>query len=66
MQNRPGGLAQVRSTGEPRRGVCVRGIIDEISAVTDRNEPEEANAAAYARLLARYRQAAERLGEWAQ
>ncbi len=42
------------------------GIIDEVSAVTDRNEPERENADEYERLLARYRQAAEFLGEWAQ
>lgn len=42
------------------------GIIDEISAVTDRNEPAGENADVYERLLARYRQATELLGEWAQ
>lgn len=42
------------------------GIIDELSAVTDRHEPDEARASEYERLLARYRQAATLLGAWAQ
>ena len=41
------------------------GVLDEVSAVTDRNEPVEENAALYERLLARYRQAGVLLGEWA-
>ena len=44
----------------------VAGMIDERSAVTDRNEPERENADVYARLLARYRQASALLGEWAR
>ena len=42
------------------------GVIDEISAVTDRNEPEEKNAAEYERLLARYRRLGALLGDWAR
>ena len=42
------------------------GIVDQVSAVTDRTEPDEARAAEYERLLARYRQAAALLGAWAQ
>ena len=41
-------------------------VLDEVSAVTDRNEPVEADAVLYERLLARYRQAGTLLGEWAK
>jgi len=41
------------------------GIIDEISAVTDRNEPDEEHARQYEAILVRYRQAAKLLGTWA-
>lgn len=42
------------------------GIIDEISAVTDRSEPSEQAAAAYERLITRYQRANALLGEWAK
>ncbi len=42
------------------------GVIDAVSGVTDRCEPDATRAAEYGRLLARYRQAAALLGEWAQ
>lgn len=41
------------------------GIVDEISAVTERNEPERESVGVYERLLARHRQASELLGNWA-
>jgi xylulokinase len=41
------------------------GVIDEISAVTDRNVPKEDAAAVYERLSVRYGQASTLLGEWA-
>ncbi len=42
------------------------GIIDSISAVTDRNLPEPASAAMYEEIFRRYKQAARLLGEWAR
>jgi xylulokinase len=42
------------------------GIIDEISTVTDRSEPEVDAAAAYERLMVRYKQASALLGVWAK
>lgn len=42
------------------------GVIDEVSEVTDRCEPDGARAAEYERLLGRYRQAAALLGAWAK
>lgn len=42
------------------------GIIDEISAVTDRNEPNEEASAVYERLSMRYKLASALLGEWAK
>jgi xylulokinase len=41
-------------------------VVEEVSDVTDRCEPDEAQAEAYERLLARYRRAAALLGAWAQ
>jgi len=41
------------------------GVIDEISAVTDRNDPDEKSAEKYEQIFAKYRQAAKLLGEWA-
>lgn len=41
------------------------GVIDEASAVTDRHAPDAARAGEYERVLARYRQAAGILGNWA-
>ena len=41
------------------------GIIDEVSASTGRNEPDEAAAAVYQRIFAKYKQASALLGEWA-
>ena len=40
-------------------------IIDEVSTVTDRDEPDESAAAQYERISVRYQQAAKLLGEWA-
>ena len=40
-------------------------IIDEISAVTDRDEPEEKIARQYEQIFVKYKQAAQLLGEWA-
>jgi xylulokinase len=42
------------------------GIIDQISEVTERNDPTGENAARYEELLVKYRQAAALLGQWAQ
>ena len=42
------------------------GIVDEASAVTDRHAPDAACSVEYERVFARYCQAAEMLGEWAQ
>jgi xylulokinase len=42
------------------------GIIDEISTVTERNEPEVDAAAAYERLMVRYKQTSALLGVWAK
>ncbi len=42
------------------------GVIDAISAVTDRAEPDEKTAALYEQILVKYQQAAGLLGEWAQ
>lgn len=42
------------------------GVLDEVSAVTDRNEPDETRAALYERLLGKYRHAGALLGAWAQ
>ena len=42
------------------------GIIDEIAAATDRNEPNEEAAAVYERLRVRYLQASALLGGWAK
>ena len=39
--------------------------VDEVSPVADRNEPDEAQAALYGRLLGRYKQASALLGAWA-
>jgi xylulokinase len=41
-------------------------VLDEVSEVTERNEPLEVSAAAYEGLLARYRQASALLGAWAR
>lgn len=41
------------------------GIIDEISAVTDRNEPNKESAEIYEKIFVKYKQAAKLLGEWA-
>jgi xylulokinase len=41
-------------------------IIDEISAVTDRDEPDEKTAGQYEQIFIKYKQAAKLLGEWAQ
>lgn len=41
------------------------GIIDEISAVTDRNEPNEKAAKKYDEIFLKYKHAAKLLGEWA-
>ena len=40
--------------------------LDEISVVTDRNQPDEQSAQQYEQLLVRYKQAATLLGTWAQ
>ena len=42
------------------------GIIDEISGVTDKNEPEGVAAAEYGRMFAKYKQACALWGEWAK
>ena len=39
-------------------------IIDEISAATDRHEPDEEIARQYDRIFEKYRKAAKLLGEW--
>ncbi len=41
------------------------GIIDEISAVTDRNEPNQEAAKKYDEIFLKYKHAAKLLGEWA-
>ncbi len=40
------------------------GIIDEISSIADRNEPDPATAESYEKILVRYKKAAEILGQW--
>lgn len=42
------------------------GIIDEISGVTDRDEPSEKNTAFYEELFLKYKEAAALLGQWAR
>jgi len=42
------------------------GIVDEVSCVTDRNEPIKEDALKYERLMAKYKRGCELLGTWAE